>query len=205
MATPYDKSVFINCPFDDGYRPMFHAIVFTVFDCGFVARCAQEIDDSSQVRIDKIKSIISNCQYGIHDLLRTEADAVTGLPRFNMPLELGLFLGAKMFGSRHQKAKVCLILDSDRFRYQQFVSDIAGQDIRSHKGRPEDAITAVRNWLKTASSGGRPIPGGAEIGTRYARFRAELPTICAAARVREDELTFNEFAETVSQWLRKNG
>ncbi len=205
MAAPYSKSVFINCPFDDAYRPMFRAIVFTVFDCGFVARCAQEIDDSSQIRIDKIKTIISKCQYGIHDLLRTEADAVTGLPRFNMPLELGLFLGAKIYGARLQKSKVCLILDRDRYRYQRFISDIAGQDIRSHNGHPDEVIAAVRSWLKTASGDGQPIPGGAEIGKRYARFRAELPAICAATRVQEEELTFSEYSEVVSAWLRKNG
>jgi hypothetical protein len=26
----YGKSVFLNCPFDDEYRPIFRAIVFTV-------------------------------------------------------------------------------------------------------------------------------------------------------------------------------
>lgn len=43
-----------------------------------------------------------------------------------MPLELGTFLGAKHFGSEIQKKKTCLILDKEKFRYQKFISDIAG-------------------------------------------------------------------------------
>jgi len=101
----------VNCPFDDAYRLIFESIVFVVHDCGYIARCALEVDDASQVRIDKIASIISACRFGIHDISRTEPDAVTGLPRFNMPLELGMFLGAKRYGRGEQRQKSCLILD----------------------------------------------------------------------------------------------
>ena len=34
--------MFINCPFDAVYEPLFDAIVFAVYDCGFIARCALE-------------------------------------------------------------------------------------------------------------------------------------------------------------------
>ncbi len=64
----YTSSVFINCPFDDEYLPFFYAVVFSVIDCGYVARCAMGIDDSSEVRIEKITKIISECKYGIHDI-----------------------------------------------------------------------------------------------------------------------------------------
>jgi hypothetical protein len=36
----YEYSVFVNCPFDAEYRPLFHAIVFAIHDCGFAARSA---------------------------------------------------------------------------------------------------------------------------------------------------------------------
>src|SRR5688572_7093124 len=94
---PYAKSVFVNCPFDDEYLPLMEAIVFTVSDCGFVVRSTQELDDAGEVRIEKIIRIIGESKYGIHDISRTELNAA-GLPRFNMPLELGLFLGARKFG-----------------------------------------------------------------------------------------------------------
>lgn len=67
-----DRNVFINCPFDDEFKPIFESLVFAVHDCGFVARCALEIEDSSQVRIDKIFNLIERCPFGIHDISREE-------------------------------------------------------------------------------------------------------------------------------------
>ena len=44
----------------------------------------------------KICQLILESPYGIHDLSRIELDPSTQLPRFNMALELGLFLGANL-------------------------------------------------------------------------------------------------------------
>src|SRR5215467_2621272 len=110
MASPrYEDCVFLNVPFDGRYETVLRALVFTVHDCGFVARCAREIDDSGQVRLDKIYDLISMSKYGIHDLSRTGLDKTYRLPRFNMPLELGIFLGAKRYGKGRDKEKLCLI------------------------------------------------------------------------------------------------
>jgi hypothetical protein len=79
--------------------------VFTVHECGFLSRCALEKDDGSQVRLEKLYEIIGDCALGIHDLSRTSLDRVNRLPRFNMPLELGIFLGAKRYGGVRQKRK----------------------------------------------------------------------------------------------------
>ena len=38
--------------------------------------------------------------------------------------KLGLFLGAKTFGRRGSRAKVCLILDRQKYRYQKFCCEI---------------------------------------------------------------------------------
>lgn len=84
--SPYTKNVFVNCPFDDEYKPVFKAIVFTVLSCGLGVRCALEVDDGSEVRIEKIIRITKECRFGIHDISRTELDKVNALPRFNMPL-----------------------------------------------------------------------------------------------------------------------
>jgi hypothetical protein len=118
----YEQSVFVNVPFDNRYVKLFHALVFAVHDCGFVCRCALESDDGSDVRFDKLVTIIRSCRYGIHDISRTTLDGANRLPRFNMPLELGLFLGAKRFGSAEQQRKTCLILERDPYRYQKFCS-----------------------------------------------------------------------------------
>lgn len=63
-----------------------------MYDLGFVARCALEEDDAGEFRLSKIERIIEECRFGINDLSAVALDVVTGLPRFNMPLELGLFL-----------------------------------------------------------------------------------------------------------------
>jgi hypothetical protein len=197
---PASKSVFINCPFDKSYQPFFQAIVFAVCDCGFAPRCALEIQDASQTRIDKIFRMISECKYGIHDICRTEPDPVTHLPRFNMPLELGIFLGAKHFGDDKQNLKVCLILDKDRFRYQSFISDIAGQDITAHLDSEEELLKVVRDFLRNASRR-KTIPGHLEILGRYTRFKVELPAICARLGHNPASLNYNDYSTIVSEWL----
>jgi hypothetical protein len=199
-----EYGVFINCPFDEPYRPIFEAVVFAVHDCGYVARCSLEVTDASQVRIDKISAIIAACRFGIHDISRTELDTETQLPRFNMPLELGLFLGAKRFGAPKHRLKTCLILDVERYRYQKFVSDIAGQDIVAHRGNPDEAIRAVRDWLSAATSHSVKIPGGAAIARRYRTFRHELPAACDIVMLHPDELTFSDYVVQVEEWLKLN-
>jgi hypothetical protein len=194
------RNVFINCPFDDKYRPLFHAAVFAVVDCGFVPRCALEVDDGSEVRIDKVCALIAECRFGIHDLSRTELDARSGLPRFNMPLELGLFIGAKRFGGRPHGRKSCLILDTEPYRYQAFISDIAGQDIRAHGGDYRRLITAVRDWLRAASRR-ETLPGGAEIFARFRQFQAALAGICRRLRLEVDEITFLDLLAAIATWL----
>jgi len=198
----YNENVFINCPFDATYKSLFNAIVFAVYDCGFVARCALEEDDGSQIRVQKIYEIISRCRLAIHDLSRVKLDRSTKLPRFNMPLELGAFLGAKYFGNNEQRRKACLILDSEKYRYQRFISDIAGQDIQAHGNDPGKIIAIVRNWLRTYSQ--TSIPSGSVICRRYETFTVDLPLLCKELRLNKKELIFNDYVLLVSNWLKVN-
>ena len=200
-SSHYNDNVFINCPFDPAYKPLFDAMVFAVHDCGFIPRCALEEDDASQVRIDKIYNIISDCRYGIHDISRIELDEPSGFPRFNMPLELGVFLGAKKFGSEAQKGKKCLILDKEPYRYQQFISDIAGQDIQAHNNTLEEIVKVVRNWLRTASRH-RTIPSGDIIWERYQNFIQDLPKTAETHRLTVEEMIFNDYTLVIEEWLK---
>lgn len=118
-----------------------------------------------------------------------------------MPLELGVFLGAKRYGPSLQRGKACLILDSERFRYQQFLSDISGQDIRAHHNDPRSVIRVVRNWLQS-QSGRRSFPGGAAIWADYVLFQEELPKLLVALRLVPEELTFLDYTTVVAAWLR---
>jgi hypothetical protein len=202
VAPEYDQNVFINCPFDDSYVSLFRGLIFAVFECGLRPRCALEVYDAGEVRIEKIARILRDCRWGIHDISRTELNA-RNLPRFNMPLELGLFLGARRFGTGPHARKSCLVLDRDRYRYQEFISDIAGQDIAAHADDPKKAIRAVRDWLAVSKAGIARPPGGAVIGRRYDRFMSDLPDICSDADLDPAELTFTEFADMVSTWLQQ--
>lgn len=204
-APGYDSNVFINCPFDVDYADLLDAIIFTVHDCGFVAKCALEIDDAGQIRIDKIIDIIRDCKLGIHDISRTEPDRISGLPRFNMPLELGLFIGAKRFGQGKQRDKLCLILDHEPYRYQKYCSDIAGQDIRTHSRSTKQIIRCVRDWLRNASRHADVVlPSGSVIWNRYQRFLSELPLVCNELKLDPNQLIFNDYTTVVSVWLREH-
>jgi hypothetical protein len=183
---------------------MFEALVFAIHDCGFEARCALEAEDSGEERIRKIKRIIRECGFGVHDISRVQLDAANQLPRFNMPLELGLFLGAQEYGSGVQKKKRSLVLDSEPYRYQKFCSDIAGQDVRAHHDDPAKAVAAVRAMLSTALAGRARLPGEAAIRARYSRFRADLPGICRRLHVKVAELQFMELRSFVIEWLAEH-
>ena len=172
----YQKSVFINCPFDPQYRALFRAAIFTIMECGFTPRCTLEVSNAAQIRIDKINELIRLCKFGVHDISRTELDR-NKLPRFNMPFELGLFLGCKNFGDRTHMNKVCIIFDRKPYRFQKFLSDIAGQDIVSHDKRAEIMIGRIRDWLNTHN--GKMLPSSTQIIKRYNQFRKfSLPGIC---------------------------
>jgi hypothetical protein len=201
MELSYRRNVFINCPFDSHYKAFFEAMVFAVFDCGFQARCALEIDDGGQSRIQKIFDIIAECKLGIHDISRTDLDESTHLPRFNMPLELGIFLGAKRYGREEQTQKSCLILDRERYRYQKFISDISGQDIRAHNDDLKSLIVIIRNWLRSAKPE-ESLPGGEAIASRYGLFREEIPEMCRPLQMSENELTFSDYAWLISEWQK---
>ena len=203
QSNDYNDSVFVNCPFDSDYKPLFDALIFAIHDCGFIARCALEDGDASQVRIEKIYSLIAECRYGIHDISRTELDAVSRLPRFNMPLEFGIFLGAKRFGVDAQAEKKCLVLDKEQYRYQKFISDISGQDIFTHNNSPEAVIKVVRNWLTTAS-GRRTIPGGSMIWSDYQEFLSDLSEVSQELSLAVEDLEdFNNYIDVIVRWLRR--
>lgn len=166
-GTPRD--IFINCPFDAVYKPLFNAIVFTVIRSGFRARCALESDNAAVNRLSTICGIIQDCRFGIHDISRTESHGDPPLPRFNMPLELGLFLGAKTSGAKAQRAKCCIVFDRDHYRFQRFLSDIAGQDIHAHDDDVDLLIRELAAWLRD-QSGDPTVPGGRAIASEYQAF-----------------------------------
>lgn len=197
----YRKSVFVNAPFSDDRRAVFDAIVFAILACGFTPRCAREFDNAGQVRLDKIIHLIRDCHLGIHDISYMELD--DGLPRLNMPFELGVFLGADRFGLKWIGQKACTIFDREPFRYQRALSDIAGQDIRAHDCDPQRASRETRAWLAHHVRQGDQAPGAHTIWTMHTEFEAELPELAAASMREDGDLTFLERRHLASAWLRQ--
>ncbi|EGQ8277515.1 hypothetical protein DC852_23710 [Vibrio parahaemolyticus] len=203
MSTDYEISVFINCPFDSQFEPLFEAILFTIYKCGLKPRCALEHDDAGETRIDKINSIIADCKYGIHDISRTELDSHNSLPRFNMPLELGLFLGCKNFANGRSSEKITIIFDSVPYRYMQFISDISGQDIKTHDNNPQTLIQNLRSSFNTNLGGG--LPGATAIYSDYTAYQLLKPTIKSNLNLHDDDdLTYSDHVQIIQQWMRLN-
>ncbi len=192
----FNKSVFMNCPFDRQYHPLFEAIIFTIQLSGFKPRCAREESDSGDIRLSKLARIISECKYGIHDISRVQPK----IPRFNMPLELGIDLGCRYYGSNRQRRKQLLILDTEPHRYLRTISDLRGQDIESHNDDQQTIIQVVRNFLYT-STNNTGIPGGKYIYRKFLEFQSDLPSICRSSHLRRNEIVFKQLVVITQEWL----
>jgi hypothetical protein len=92
---------------------------FAIFACGFAPRCALDESDSAVVRFVRILDLIAACDLSIHDISRVELDRYSGLPRFNMPLELGADLALRLKGPAAQRRRRILMLDTEPNRYDQ--------------------------------------------------------------------------------------
>lgn len=199
---PRERAVFINCPFDDAYRPLFRAMCFTILACGYVPRCALDYSDSGEVRFQKILDIITECDLSIHDLSRVEVDPRTKLPRFNMPLELGADLALRIKGPAQQRRRRTLILDTEPHRYDRTLSDISGQDIEAHRNDVDQVIGRVRDWLNANRSGDKPLPGAKALSGDYRTYLAIVPEVLRQFRLDEHErLSHPDFLYTVENTL----
>lgn len=194
--------VFINCPFDAEYEGIFHALLFTVLACGFEPRCALEEDDAMEVRLHKIVRIIEECPLGIHDVSRTELDAVHQLPRFNMPFELGIFIGAAHILKPRSLKKRVLVLDRDRYRFQKFISDIAGQDISSHDGNTNKAIRATRDWLASANKD-RDTPSTNQLIGEFKLMIESMPSFAKTIGLYSHDLPFVDLKRIFRAWIKQ--
>ncbi len=125
------------------------------------------------------------------------------LPRFNMPFELGLFLGAAHFAEGWSRRKSCTILDAEPFRYQRALSDIAGQDIRAHQLDPQTASAQVRDWLSHHVRASLPPLGAANLWALYLDFEDALPELAQANGLISDDLTFRERRYIATEWLKR--
>ena len=198
-------NVFVNVPFDDDYAPLFDALIFTVVACGYRARCTLEENDSGDIRLDKLAQLIRASPRSIHDLSRIELGD-NELPRFNMPFELGMALGAKRFGGRSHRADKIKIMVAEPYRLPAYLSDLGGNDPDAHHTDPAQLIRIVRNFLDETPAGG-PLPGPAKLSDTFSLFTAQLPALAREIEHSREEIggfkSYRTFLWCVAEFLKR--
>lgn len=205
MAQFSSKNIFINCPYDKQYAALW-PIVFTVSFLGFNPRLALESTDSGTMRIDRILKLIRESQYAIHDLSRLRACRRGERFRLNMPFELGLDYGCRIFGKAEFKQKKLLVLEKDKHSVKGALSDLSNSDVCSHNGEPAVAVLHVRNWLvnETGASG----PSGTAIWYEYNDFMGDLYKKLRRngfGKVDIDSLPLPELLGHMKKWFKTKG
>jgi hypothetical protein len=121
----------LNIPYDNAFENLFLAYIAGISAFGFIPRAAIEVPYSRQ-RLDRLLSIIHECEFSLHDLSRVELDRTPPTtPRFNMPFELGLAVALQARISRHQ----WVVCESLANRFEKSLSDLKGTDAYIHEGR----------------------------------------------------------------------
>lgn len=203
MTDEFHKNVFVNCPFDDGFRQLLLGIVFTIIYFGYKPRLSIEKADSAESRIQKIVDLIKCSKFGIHDLSRIVAANKDDHYRMNMPFELGIDYGCKMLKGGKWARKKILILEKERYRFQKAISDLSGSDIKSHGDEVYKAIIAVRDWfiteeLKRGHSGNR-------VWDKFNDFQAYLydEVVEGDGHTSIDDVQISEVIHHMKMWLAR--
>ncbi|QTN18845.1 hypothetical protein HZ989_11435 [Brevundimonas sp. AJA228-03] len=198
----FETNVFINCPFDNDYKSLLRPVVFCIYRLGFQPRIASERLDGNEPRIEKIIELIEGSKYGIHDLSRIKARKAGELFRLNMPLELGLDLGCKRFGGAPWSEKKCLIMETERYRYQAALSDLSSSDVVAHGNQPLEAFTAVRDWLDQEAR--LDADGPARLWDQFTDFMADNDDALVArgfSRRDIDRLPISTLMRSMEAWV----
>ncbi|MCH3993746.1 MAG: hypothetical protein LKE54_01580 [Prevotella sp.] len=132
--------IFINCPFDEEYRPLLRAMLYVA--CFYkLTPLISTSRDSKKNRLEDIIKMMKKAKYSIHDLSRMEARSSGDIYRMNMPFELGLNYGLGV------EDKVFLIFEGEQYKVKRALSDIDGWDIKCHKNDPEIVVREFRKWF----------------------------------------------------------
>ncbi len=198
------KNVFINCPFDNEFYPLLKGIFFVLIYLDFKPKIA-ETSDSGQVRILKIKDLMLSSPLSIHDLSRIDPLDTDAAARLNMAFEMGIDFGLKYSGIAELEAKRFLILEKEDHRYKTFLSDISGNDIKSHRNDPELVIKSIRDWIK-AQGKEAVVPRHKLIFSAYNEFSLFYNQMISAEGYDPKEitaLTFSDVVEIMADWIGK--
>jgi hypothetical protein len=135
------ESVFLNIPYDKQFEDLYLAYIVGLTQLGLRVNATLAVPN--QGRLEAIIQLIERSDFSIHDLSRIELSE--GIPRFNMPVELGLALyRSHIVKGRHR----VFVLDSKAYRAQRSTSDINGIDPQIHGGTPKGVMAGLRNIFR---------------------------------------------------------
>jgi hypothetical protein len=165
-----NESVFLNIPYDSQFEDLYLAYVVGLTQLGFKINATLAVPN--QGRLDRIVELIEESDVSIHDLSRIET--TFGIPRFNMPLELGLALyRSHATNGRHR----VFVFEKKRYRMQRSTSDINGIDPLIHNGTPKGVMAGLRNIFHQPSRT-TTVP---EMLTSYRAVKRKLPELRRSA------------------------
>lgn len=142
-----DFTVFLNFPFDKGYRPLFLALIAGLVALNREPHCVLEIPSGGQNRLDRIYGLIERCGASIHDLSRVRLSGPLRVPRFNMPFELGL-----AYSIARRQAHSFFVLEERSYRLQASLSDLNGHDPHVHEGTQDGILRCLLDCFITQGS-----------------------------------------------------
>ena len=199
----FDRNVFVNCPFDENYRLLLRPLLFTIIYLNFTPRIALERLDSGEARINKVIAMITESRYAIHDLSRLQAERVGEFYRLNMPFELGLDLGCRLFKPGRWSTKKCLLLEAELYRYRAALSDLSNSDIAVHNNNPEEVVSQVRNWLNNEAR--LRAPGPSHVWAKFVDFKTDNYEVLKQRGFSDEDverLPVDELITCMQEWCR---
>jgi hypothetical protein len=121
----------------------------------------------NQGRLARILKLIEESDFSIHDLSRTELSQ--GIPRFNMPLELGLALYRSHVEPEHHRV---FVFEKKAYRTLRSTSDINSIDAEIHNGTVKGVMGKPRNIFHQPD--GTTVP---QMLSSYRAVKQRLPEL----------------------------
>lgn len=135
------ESVFLNIPYDAGFEDLYLGYIVGLTQLGLRINVALAVPN--QGRLETIIELIEKSDFSVHDLSRVQVSH--GVPRFNMPVELGIALyRSHVTRGKHK----IFIFDAKQYRTQRSTSDVNGIDPQIHNGTVKGLMSGLRNIFR---------------------------------------------------------
>jgi hypothetical protein len=124
----------------------------------------------------------------------------------NMPFELGIEYGSRLFGPTPMNGKKCLILEKEQYDFMRALSDLSGVDIKSHANEPDEVVRAVRNWF-VETAGLRRVASPKMIWYSFTDFADAFYDARKAEGFTDEDLNMMpvpEYIDFIRDWVAAN-